>query len=60
MKVYTKSYDLDHDASVFESLAEKALDNGDYAGWELYTKLSETLTKLANQYDILNAEQVIE
>jgi hypothetical protein len=60
MKVAVSSWDLDADAAVFEKLAEKALDEDDSFGWKLYTEMSKALAKLANQYDILKAEGVIE
>ena len=60
MKVAVKSWDLDTDASVFEKLAEKALDEGDSFGWKLYSEMSEMLARIANEYDILKAEKIIE
>ena len=53
MKLSCNSWDLDHDAATFERLAEIAMDNGNYSDWEIFSKLSEALTRAADVYETL-------
>lgn len=53
MKLNCNSCDLDHDAAIFERLAEIAMDNGNYSDWEIFSKLSEALIRAADVYETL-------
>ena len=53
MKLNCNSWDLYRDAATLKQLAEIAMDNGNYGDWEVFSKLSEALTKASEVYETL-------